>query len=224
MKPWELLGSLKVPGGRKTLTLHRRAEEYLIKLDGQLIMGNQSHASEEELAKRACARIANARRPSVLIGGLGMGFTLAAALKKLGPQATVFVAELLPGVVEWNRGPLSHLAGHPLQDPRVTVIEQDVATILRTDLGAYDAILLDVDNGPEGLTQESNGWLYSDAGIDAAAGALRSKGILALWSFKPDPKFVKRLRKAQFDVEEIAVRGREGKRGAHHVVWIASRE
>jgi spermidine synthase len=222
MTPWELLGKVSTPGSAEVLTLHRRGGEFVIKVDGHLLMTNLTHASEDALAAIGCARIAGVRAPSVLIGGLGMGFTLAAALGRLGPDARLFVAELVPAVVEWNRGPLSHLAGHPLRDRRVTVIQQDIAAILRTERGAYDAILQDVDNGPEGLTLKANDWLYSEAGLKAAASALRPNGVLALWSAKPNREFVKRLRKTGFDVQEIPVRSRERHRGAHHIVWTAA--
>lgn len=223
MLPWELLGSAKVPNGGETITLHRRGDEFLIKVDGHLLMSNLTHASETALAEAACARIA-ARDPRVLIGGLGMGYTLAAALKALGPGARVFVAELVPAVVEWNRGLIGRLAGHPLSDRRVAVLEEDVAAVLRRERAAYDAILQDVDNGPEGLTLKANDWLYSDAGLNAAASALRPKGVLAFWSAKPDRRFVKRLRRAGFDVAEVPARGRDRHRGAHHVIWLAARK
>lgn len=222
MDRWELLGRAPVPGGVEEITLHRRGSEYVLKVDGHLLMSNLTHASEDALAAIALRKIPDVPRPSVLIGGLGMGYTLAEALKRLGPGARLFVAEIVPAVVEWNRGPLAPLAGHPLRDRRVAVLERDIAQVLREGRGAYDAILQDVDNGPEGLTVRANDWLYSDAGLAAAAAALRPKGILAFWSAKPNRLFVKRLRKAGFDVEEVPARGRDGHRGAHHVVWIAA--
>lgn len=221
MVPWELLASVKVPGSGEVVSLHRRGKEYSINVDGSLLMNNLAHSSEDDLADIACARLKGVRAPRVLIGGLGMGFTLAAALARLGPDAGVHVAELLPAVVDWNEGLIGHLAGHPLRDRRVTVLRQDVALVLRTQRGAYDAILQDVDNGPEGLTMKANSWLYWDAGIAAAAAALRPRGILALWAARPDKKFVKRMRNAGFEVEEIPVRGRDRHRGAHHVIWAA---
>ena len=224
MNPWEVLGRAKVSGGREELTLHRRGNEFAIRVDGSLLMDSTAHASEEALADIACAKLGSVPRASVLIGGLGMGYTLGAALRILRPDARVFVAELVPAVVEWNRGPLSHLASHPLRDKRVTVLEQDVALILRTQRGAYDAILQDVDNGSEGLALKNNDWLYSDAGLQAAAAALRPGGLLAFWSAKPDRKFLKRLRKAGFEVAEFPVRSRNAYRGAHYHVWTAVRK
>lgn len=222
MTPWELLARVKAPGSGEEFTLHRHGDEYLIKVDGSLLMSNRTHASEESLAEIGCARLAGVRRPRVLIGGLGMGYTLAAALARLGPEARLDVAELLPAVIEWNRGLVAHLAGKPLEDPRVSLLQADVADILRCSRGAYDVILQDVDNGPQGLTLRSNGWLYSKAGLAAAAAALRPKGLLALWSDKPDRSFLKLLRKAGFDAAEVPVRGRDRHRGAHHVVWTAA--
>ncbi|MBI3549429.1 MAG: hypothetical protein HY078_10350 [Elusimicrobia bacterium] len=222
MNPWEVLGSAKVPGGSETLTLHRRGDEYLIKVDGHLLMDNRAHASEDALAELGCRKAGALRKPRVLVGGLGMGFTLAAALRRLGAGAKVDVSELVPEVVEWNRGPISHLAGRPLQDPRVEVHPRDIALILRERRDAYDAILQDVDNGPEGQTLKANDWLYSDAGLAAAASALRPAGVIAFWSSKPNRDFVKRLRKADFEVAEYPVRSRGG-RGTHYVVWTATK-
>lgn len=223
MIPWELLARAKVPESGEEISLHRRGEEFSIRVNGSLLMDSAAHASEDALADIACAKFAALPRASVLIGGLGMGFTLAAALRKLRADARVSVAEIVPAVVDWNRSPLSHLAGHPLRDRRVTVIERDVALLLRERRSAYDAVLQDVDNGPVGLTRESNGWLYSDAGIEAAAAALKPGGLLALWAAKPDRKFVKRLRRAGFEVDEVPVRSRSAYRGAHYVVWTAVR-
>lgn len=219
---WELLDKVQVPGGEE-LTLHRRGKEFSIKVNGSLLMDSLTHSSEDELAAIACKRIHGVRRPSVLIGGLGMGYTLAAALQRLGPDARLAVAEISPAVVGWNRGPIAHLAGFPLKDPRVTVVEGDIAELLRGRRGAYDAILQDVDNGPEGLTIEGNDWLYLDEGLAAAAAALRPNGLLALWSAKPNRKFVKRLRRTGFTVDEAPVRGRDRWRGAHHILYLAAR-
>jgi len=175
------------------------------------------------LAELACARVADRPRPRVLIGGLGMGYTLASALRQLGAGARVVVAELVPEVVEWNHGPLADLAGHPLQDTRVTVREVDVARILQAEHQAYDAILLDVDNGPDGLSLQSNNWLYSLAGLDAAFAALKPEGVLAVWSASPDRSFTRRLRQAGFAVDEVPVRARGQRGGGRHTIWIAVR-
>ncbi|MFH1724932.1 MAG: hypothetical protein ABII00_09970 [Elusimicrobiota bacterium] len=222
MTPWELLDSARFPGSGSELRLYRRAGEFTIQLDGSIVMNSRLHASEDALASLACARIGKVRHPSVLIGGLGMGYTLAAALRGLGPGARVVVAELVPAVVEWNRGPLGHLAGHPLRDDRVAIVEQDVAKVIQSEGRAYDAILLDVDNSPEGLSRDANDQLYSEAGLDAAVAALRPKGVLGLWSARPSRPFVKRLRKAGFDVEEVPARARDKYRGAHHTIWLAT--
>jgi spermidine synthase len=180
MIPWELLGSAQAPENGPELRLYRRGEEFSIRVNGSELMNSRVHGSEDALAELACARIAGCPHPTVLIGGLGMGYTTAAALRHLGPDGRVVVAELVPAVVEWNRGPLAALAGHPLQDIRVTVQEVDVARILKEERLAYDAILLDVDNGPEGLTSKCNDWLYSSAGLGAAYAALRPAGVLAV--------------------------------------------
>jgi spermidine synthase len=182
-------------------------------------MNSRVHGSEDALAEQTCARLAGRAKPRLLIGGLGMGFTLAAALRQLDEQAQVVVAELVPAVVAWNRGPLGEPAGHPLQDPRVTVREGDVARILSAEQQGYDAILLDVDNGPEGLTRKENDWLYGVNGLNAAYTALRPGGVLAVWSAGPDPDFMQRLRKVGFEVEEVRVRA-HGSKGARHVIWF----
>lgn len=215
------LGSARVPGEGGTLTLSRRGDLYTLRVHDAELMSSGVHDSEDALARLVCDRLAGRPAPALLIGGLGMGFTLAAALRGCGPAATVVVAELIPAVVEWNRGPLSHLAGHPLRDPRVTVRLQDVALSLQTELGVYDAILLDVDNGPEGLTRDSNNWLYSPDGLTAAYTALRPGGILAIWSSTPDRTFSMRLRKMGFDAEEARIAS-----NAHddrHTIWLATR-
>lgn len=223
MTPWVLLDSAPVPGNGGELRLYQRADEFSIRIvrHGEL-MNSRVHGSEEALAQLACARLVGAAKARLLIGGLGMGFTLAAALRHVGEQAQVVVAELVPAVVTWNRGPLGECAGRPLQDPRVTVREGDVAAILRTEQRAYDAILLDVDNGPEGLTRKENDWLYGMGGLNAAYGALRPHGVLAVWSAGPDRDFMERLHKVGFDVDEVPVRAR-GNKGARHIIWFATR-
>jgi spermidine synthase len=181
-------------------------------------MNSRVHGSEDALAELACQKLADRPHARVLIGGLGMGFTLAAALQQLGPGAEVVVAELVPEVVTWNRELLSALAGHPLEDPRVTVYEGDVGQLIGAERDAYDAILLDVDNGPEGLTRKENDSLYSPAGLRAALAALRPRGILGVWSITPDQPFSKRLKQAGFNVEEIRVRNRHG--GGRYMIWL----
>ena len=223
MIPWELLDKAPVPGNSKELRLYRRGREFSIRVHGCELMNSRAHGSEDALAELACARVADRPRPRVLIGGLGMGYTLASALRRLGASARVVVAELVPEVVEWNHGPLADLAGHPLQDTRVTVREVDVARILQAEHQAYDAILLDVDNGPDGLSLQSNNWLYSPAGLDAAFAALKPEGVLAVWSASPDRSFTRRLRQAGFAVDEVPVRARGQRGGGWHTIWIAVR-
>ncbi|MCD6186679.1 MAG: hypothetical protein J7K09_00830, partial [Desulfuromusa sp.] len=187
------------------------------------LMNTIEHASEDSLAKLACDKIAGRTSPRILIGGLGMGFTLAAALNRLGDDAEVVVGELVPAVVAWNRGALGKHAGEPLKDTRTTIREGDVAKILRAERQAFDAILLDVDNGPEGLTRKKNNWLYSMDGLTESYTALRPGGILAIWSAGPDRDFMERLRKVGFSVKQVRVRA-AGKKGDLHAIWLAERE
>lgn len=224
MIPWELLDSAPVPGSSSELHLYRRGEEFSIRVDRRELMNSRVHGSEDALAQMACASIADRAAARVLIGGLGMGYTVAAALERLEADAEVVVAELAPAVVAWNRGPLLDLVGRPLESSRVTVREVDVAQILRTEQAAFDAILLDVDNGPEGLTRRSNRWLYGQAGLAAAWKTLRLGGVLAIWSVGPNQSFADRLRQAGYAVEESRVRARATNKGAWHTIWIAKRE
>jgi len=219
MKDMDYVGGVRVPGDGGTLSLHKRGDRFTLMVHDTELMSSGLHESEDALAQLACAKLKGVADPVVLIGGLGMGYTLAAALKETGPAAKIIVAELIPGVVEWNRGPLAHLAGHPLSDPRVSVRVQDIAMSLQTELQAFDAILLDVDNGPEGLTRDSNNWLYSPDGLTAAYTALRPNGVLAVWSSTPEKTFAMRLRKMGFEVEEVRVDS-----SAHddrHTIWLA---
>jgi len=221
MKPWELLDTTIVPGTNDELSLQRRDDEFSIRVGYRELMSSRLHGSEDALAELSCARLSCAS-PKLLIGGLGMGFTLAAALKYAGDKAKIDVAELVPAVVLWNRGPLGEHAGYPLKDVRVTVYEQDVAKIIKRHQKSYDAILLDVDNGPEGLTRKKNDWLYSFDGLNAAYAALRPKGVLAVWSAGPDQKFTQRLIKVGFKVNEQRVHA-HGSKGARHIIWFATR-
>ncbi len=223
MIPWKLLDSAPVPGGSETLYLYRRDTEFSIRVDGCELMNSRVHGSEDALAERVCARLANHPSPKVLVGGLGMGFTAAAALQNLGAQAQVVVAELVPAVVAWNRGPLAHLAGHPLTDSRITIQESDVALILKAEQQTFHAVMLDVDNGPDGLTRSDNDWLYGRAGLKATYTALKPAGVLAVWSASPDPAFSKLLRQAGFSVEEVTVRARGRRGGRRHMIWLAQR-
>jgi len=223
MTPWILLDSAQVPGNGGELRLYQRGDEFSIKLEGRgELMNSRVHGSEDALAEHTCARLPDCEKPRLLIGGLGMGFTLAEALRHIGSEAQVVVAELVPEVVTWNRGPLGKFAGNPLEDLRVIVHEGDVARIIDAEQQAYDAILLDVDNGPEGLTRKENDRLYDIDGLNAAYAALRANGVLAVWSAGPDQKFLQRLRKTGFEVEEIRVRSR-GAKGARHIIWFARR-
>jgi spermidine synthase len=216
----ELLGEAAAPGGT-TLKLTRRDKEYIILANGKSLMSSGMHGSEEALATLACRRARTLEEPCVLIGGLGMGYTLRATLDFLPPDALVIVAELLPAIVEWNRGPLGPLAGHPLKDKRVRIEIGDVAATIRAGAEKFDAILLDVDNGPAAMTATDNDWLYSDRGIAAAHAALKMDGVLAVWSAREDLKFEKRLRYGKFAVQVEHVRGRLKKGGPHHIIFLA---
>ena len=223
MIPWEFLDSAKVPGQKDDLSLYRRGNEYSIRIGNAELMNSRIHASEDSLAELACNKIAHHHRPRILIGGLGMGYTLAAALKYSKDDAVITVSEIVSTVVEWNRGALAGLAGDPLHDNRVIVREIDVAKIIKTEHQAYDAILLDVDNGPEGLTRYGNDWLYSVDGLNAAYAALKPAGVLAVWSAGPDQAFLKRMKSPGFNVEEKRVRARGPRGGAHHTIWLATK-
>jgi spermidine synthase len=221
MRPWELLDSTSVPGDGCELRLYRRGEEYSIKAANCELMNSRVHGSEDALAELACQQLHDRAAPRILIGGLGMGFTLAAALQTLGSDAQITVAELVPKVVEWNRGLLSALAGQPLDDARVTVVEGDVGKLIRAQKNHYDAILLDVDNGPEGLTRKENDALYSASGLTAALQALRPSGVFGVWSISPEPRFSKRLKQTCFHVEEHRARARGKHGGGRHMIWLA---
>ena len=219
--PWTLLDAATVPGGG-AIRLMRRGPEFAIWLDGNQLMSSRQSGSEQALAALTCDRLSDDERPRLLIGGLGMGFTLRAALAALGPHAQITVAELVPSVVAWARGPMAEILDGSLDDPRVEVVVGDVAALLRARVAAYDAILLDVDNGPEALTLASNDGLYGARGLRAAHAALRPGGILSVWSVAPDDAFAERMRKAAFSVEEIRVHA-HGRRGTRHVIWIGRR-
>jgi len=223
--PWEKQGTASAPDGT-SLTLWRRGEEYVLRAGAVDLMSSRTHGSEDALAERACRGLGAAAR--VLVGGLGMGFTLRAALDASAPTAHVTVVELIPAVVEWMRGPLADLAGRPLDDPRVTVETRDVADVLREREKAFEAILLDVDNGPSALSQASNKWLYSRRGIAVLARALTPRGRLAVWSAGADRAFTERLAEAGLEVETHPVRAhrdRPGGRasGARQVIFVATR-
>ncbi len=231
MIPWSHIDTAQIPGGGE-LRLMRRGLEFSIRLGGNELMNSRLSGSEEALATLACERIGDRARPRLLIGGLGMGFTLRAALAALGPTAQVVVAELVPQVVTWARGALAEVFGDSLSDARLRIDEIDavaaIAAAVSDPNARYDAILLDVDNGPDGLSRPSNDRLYDSGGLSAAHAALRPGGVLAVWSSAPDRDFSKRLRDAGFRVDELRVRA-NGKRagtrgGARHVIWMAERE
>lgn len=223
MIPWIQLDAAKTPDGEQELRLKRRGSEFSIMLGSNELMNSRLSGSEEALAKLTCEKIRDRVNPHILIGGLGMGFTLRAALAELGDDAKITVAELVPAVVAWARGPMAEIFRGCLDDPRVTVVEADVSLLIVGATAAWDAILLDVDNGPEGLTHKANDALYDLAGLRAARDALRPGGVLAVWSSGPDDGFTRRLRQAGFSVEEMKVRA-TGKRGARHVIWIAGKQ
>src|SRR5437764_1501288 len=223
MIPWSVLDTAQVPGGGGELRLKQRGAEFSIMLDHNQLMNSRLSGSEEALATIACEKIRRRKTPRILIGGLGMGFTLRAALVALGPDARIVVAELVPAVVAWARGPMAEVFGASLTDPRVSIREADVGEVIRSDAAAFDAILLDVDNGPEGLTRKANDALYDLKGLGATRAALRPGGVLAVWSSGPNPKFTWRLRKAGFEVEEVRARANGSRGGARHVIWIATR-
>jgi spermidine synthase len=224
MNKWATLAAVEIPNNGGTLTLAQRDKEFSIRLSGIRgeLMNSRVHGSEEALAELGCVRLKTAPGARVLVGGLGMGFTLAAALRILPATAQVTVAELIPEVVDWNRGPLGECAGRPLEDSRTRVHIGDVAELVAGKTDAFDAILLDVDNGPEGLTHSDNQWLYSAEGLKALNRALDPEGTLAVWSAGPDPLFVIRLKKAGFHTSVRSVRARPGK-GSHHTIFLAKK-
>ena len=223
MIPWEHLDSAAVPGADGELKLMRRGAEHSIMLGRIELMNSRLSGSEEALAQLSCDAVADRAAPRMLIGGLGMGFTLRAALAHLPAAAAVTVAELVPAVVVWARGPMAHLHEGTLDDPRVTIAIADVADVIEVGKSSWDAILLDVDNGPEGLTSNVNDGLYDMAGLARARAALTAGGVLAVWSSAPDRGFTSRLQKSGFAVAEHRVHARRGKkRGARHTIWLAT--
>jgi spermidine synthase len=221
MIPRILIDTANVPGGGE-LRLMRRGPEFSIMLGANELMNSRLSGSEEALATLAAARVRTVARPTMLIGGLGMGFTLRAALAAVGEEARLVVAELVPAVVNWARGPMAELFGGSLDDPRVDIKVADVGALIGETQHGYDAILLDVDNGPDGLSRPENDRLYDRAGLRRARRALRPGGVLAVWSSAPDRGFTQRLRGAGFEVEEVAVRANAGGRGARHLIWLAT--
>jgi spermidine synthase len=223
MIPWEQIDTAGVPGADVELRLMRRGAEFSMMLGQNELMSSRLSGSEEALATLTCRRIEAVRRPHLLIGGLGMGFTLRAALAVLGSEARILVAELVPAVIAWAKGPLVDMFGDSLDDPRASIREADVIEVIQSHVSAFDAILLDVDNGPEGLIRKANDALYDLKGLRAIRRSLRPGGVLAVWSSGPNPSFSKRLGAAGFDVNEVAVRATTKRSGARHVIWFATK-
>ncbi len=223
MIPWLQIDTARVPGADVELRLMRRGAEFSMMLGQNELMNSRLSGSEEALATLACRRIEAVKRPNLLIGGLGMGFTLRAALAVLGPDARITVAELVPAVIAWARGPMASIFADSLDDPRASILSADVIEVIQSHASAFDAILLDVDNGPEGLIRKANDALYNPKGLKAVRRALRPGGVLAVWSSGPHPLFSKRLRDAGFDVDEVAVRATAKRSGARHVIWFATK-
>jgi spermidine synthase len=222
VKPWERLAQSRAPDGN-LLELRRRGHEYLILAGGYDLMSSEDESSSRALAELGCAHIRREDAARVLVGGLGMGYTLRAALDATGTRAAVEVAELVEVVAEWNRGELGALAKHPLDDPRAELVVGDVADSIRQAKGRFDAILLDVDNGPEALAHEANSALYGRRGLKEAWAALRPGGVLGVWSFSDEPRFTARLRAQGFEVDVRRVDGSRKGRGRYHWLWIARR-
>ena len=221
MIPRVLIGSALIPDTRSELRLYQSGDLFSMKIPGRGdLMNSRAHGSERALADLATSRLADKARARVLVGGLGMGFTQAAALDALGPDAEVVVAELVPEVVDWNRGPMGGPSGYPLEDSRSTVYIGDVGALIRAEPAGFDAILLDVDNGPEALVRRENDWLYTPAGLQATHCALRPKGVLTLWSARADRRFSKRLVQAGFEIEEVTVRPHRAGKGPRHHIWV----
>jgi spermidine synthase len=224
MIPFVQIDSARVPGADVELRLMQRGAEFSMMLGANELMNSRLSGSEEALATLACRRIEAIKAPHLLIGGLGMGFTLRAALAVLGPEARITVAELVPAVIAWAEGPMADMFGDSLKDRRASILSADVVAVIGSHASAFDAILLDVDNGPEGLIRKANDALYDLKGLKAIRRALRPKGVLAVWSSGPNASFSKRLREAGFDVNEVAVRATTKRSGARHVIWFATRQ
>ncbi len=219
-----LLAEARIPDTRKSLLLYEHKDKFSIVIPGRgELMNSRVHGSEQALADLAVERLANRDAPRILVGGLGMGFTQAAALAATGPKAEIVVAELVPEVVDWHRQWIGGPAGHPLDDPRSTVYIGDVARLMREQPRGFDAILLDVDNGPQAVIRRENDWLYGLEGLAVARAALRPGGVLAVWSAGPDAQFDRRLKRAGFKTELRIVRPHRAGKGARHYIWLASK-
>ncbi|WP_158768463.1 hypothetical protein [Paraglaciecola sp. L1A13] len=224
MIPWTLLDTAAIPNNGGELKFSQRDKEFSIRLSGIRgeLMNSRVYNSEKVLSELGCSHLKNRKNAHVLVGGLGMGYTLSSALKAVDETSQVTVAELIPEVVKWNQGPLGNCAGNPLQDPRTTVCVGDVKMLLNTQKPTYDAILLDVDNGPEGLTHSDNNWIYSEAGLKEIYQVMKDQAMLAIWSAGPDYLFEVRLKKIGFKVDTRVVRARPGK-GSKHTIFLAKK-
>lgn len=223
MTPWILVERSETPDGTR-IELMRRGEQFSIRANGELLMNSRVHGSEEALAEMALGALdASTRaRARVLVGGLGCGYTLAAALPRLGPAAIVSVAEIAPAVVRWNRDVLGQLTGRPLEDSRVRVLETDICDLFRTRRDSFDAVLLDVDNGPRAVARKSNGWLYTPAGLTAIRASLQPGGILAIWSAGPEVGFSDEMRAAGFRVVLQRTPAHRGRTRQRHWIWLGT--
>lgn len=223
MIPWLHLDIGLIPGGGE-LRLKRRGAEFSIRLGHNELMNSRLSGSEEAMATLSAERLKAHKAPHILIGGLGMGFTLKAALAAFDAQSRIVVAELVPAVIAWAHGPMAELFGDCLADPRITLKQADVRELIAEGPALYDAILLDVDNGPEGMTRKSNDRLYDERGIAAALAALRPGGVLAVWSMGPDAEFTKRLKRSGARVEEIGIKAHRGRSGTRHIIWLVTKK
>ena len=223
MIPWEKIDRARIPGDKGALTLLKRGSEFSIRTPDAELMNSRRYGSVDALAVLTCRRVNRKSGLRILIGGLGMGYTLAAALGQTGPDTRITVSELVPAVVRWNRQHLGHLAGRPLADSRVSVAEEDVGQTIRKKKSAWDAILLDTDNGPEGLTRKANDRLYGRSGLRMSFSALRPGGVLAVWSSGAYDAFTRRLKQCGFRTETVAIRARKSGKGFRHTIWLAEK-
>jgi len=222
--PWEEIERAEVPGGEEEVILRKRGPEFSIRVAATELMNSRIHGSEDALAELTCSRISRKPGRRILIGGLGMGYTLAAALQHSGDDSLITVAELIPAVIRWNREHLGHLAGNPLADGRVFVRQEDVAETITREKSIWDAIILDVDNGPDGITRKVNDRLYGMSGLKNAFSALRTGGVLSIWSSGTDEQFTSRLKQCRFQTEIVTVRARKPGKGARHTIWLATKD
>lgn len=224
VKPWKLLATAPVPQGEGELKLYQHDQDFVIKVDHIELMNSRVHGSEDALAELTIQKIDTNKPKRILIGGLGMGFTLAKALESIGPEDTIDVAELSPDVLAWNKEYLGNLTDNPLNDPRVTVHVMDVIDIMRSNQRCFDAVILDVDNGPEGLTKDDNNRIYSSRGLSSAFQALKPHGIYSVWSSGDSEIFTERMKKSNFEIEKTRVHERANGKGGKHVIWFGTKK